>query len=28
MTGPELLEMIVAFKRPIYDAVLGEFGLL
>ena len=28
MTGPELLEAIVAFKRPIYDAVLGEFGLL
>ena len=28
MTGPELLEAIVAFKRPIYEGVLGEFGLL
>jgi putative (di)nucleoside polyphosphate hydrolase len=28
MTGRELLEDIVAFKRPIYEAVLGEFGFL
>jgi putative (di)nucleoside polyphosphate hydrolase len=28
MTGAELLEAIVDFKRPIYEAVLGEFGLL
>jgi putative (di)nucleoside polyphosphate hydrolase len=28
MTGRELLEAIVGFKRPIYEAVLGEFGLL
>jgi putative (di)nucleoside polyphosphate hydrolase len=28
MTGAELLDTIVAFKRPIYEAVLGEFGLL
>jgi putative (di)nucleoside polyphosphate hydrolase len=28
MTGAELLNSIVAFKRPIYEAVLGEFNLL
>jgi putative (di)nucleoside polyphosphate hydrolase len=28
MTGPDLLEVIVPFKRPIYEKVLGEFGLL
>jgi putative (di)nucleoside polyphosphate hydrolase len=28
MTGPELLDAIVAFKRPIYEGVLREFGLL
>jgi putative (di)nucleoside polyphosphate hydrolase len=27
MTGPELLALIVPFKRPIYAAVLREFGL-
>ncbi|PWK61681.1 RNA pyrophosphohydrolase [Roseicyclus mahoneyensis] len=27
MTGAELLSLIVPFKRPIYAAVLGEFGL-
>jgi putative (di)nucleoside polyphosphate hydrolase len=27
MTGPELLEAIVGFKRPIYEAVLSEFDL-
>jgi putative (di)nucleoside polyphosphate hydrolase len=27
MTGAELLGAIVAFKRPIYAAVLAEFGL-
>lgn len=27
MTGAELLGEIVAFKRPIYRAVLSEFGL-
>ncbi|NKX45203.1 RNA pyrophosphohydrolase [Roseicyclus persicicus] len=27
MTGAELLALIVPFKRPIYEAVLGEFGL-
>jgi putative (di)nucleoside polyphosphate hydrolase len=26
MTGPELLDAIVGFKRPIYEAVLAEFG--
>lgn len=28
MTGQELLDAIVAFKRPIYEAVLKEFALL
>ncbi|MFW5655154.1 MAG: RNA pyrophosphohydrolase [Roseicyclus sp.] len=28
MTGSELLDGIVSFKRPIYQAVLGEFGLI
>jgi putative (di)nucleoside polyphosphate hydrolase len=28
MTGPEMLEAIVAFKRPIYEAVLREFDLI
>ncbi|MBF9031251.1 RNA pyrophosphohydrolase [Rhodobacterales bacterium HKCCE3408] len=28
MTGPELLDAIVGFKRPIYSAVLAEFGLV
>jgi putative (di)nucleoside polyphosphate hydrolase len=28
MTGTELLDRIVGFKRPIYEAVLGEFGLV
>jgi putative (di)nucleoside polyphosphate hydrolase len=28
MTGPDLLRAIVPFKRDIYAAVLGEFGLL
>jgi putative (di)nucleoside polyphosphate hydrolase len=28
MDGPELLELIVPFKRPIYEAVLAEFGLV
>jgi putative (di)nucleoside polyphosphate hydrolase len=27
MTGSELLDRIVEFKRPIYEAVLKEFGL-
>lgn len=27
MTGNELLSLIVPFKRPIYAAVLAEFGL-
>jgi putative (di)nucleoside polyphosphate hydrolase len=27
MSGPDLLEAIVEFKRPIYAAVLSEFGL-
>jgi putative (di)nucleoside polyphosphate hydrolase len=27
MTGAELLDAIVEFKRPIYAAVLAEFGL-
>jgi len=27
MTGAELLTLIVPFKRPIYQAVLAEFGL-
>ena len=27
MTGAELLDRIVEFKRPIYEAVLAEFGL-
>jgi putative (di)nucleoside polyphosphate hydrolase len=27
MTGAELLALIVPFKRPIYQAVLTEFGL-
>jgi putative (di)nucleoside polyphosphate hydrolase len=27
MTGSELLTVIVEFKRPIYEAVLKEFGL-
>jgi putative (di)nucleoside polyphosphate hydrolase len=27
MTGAELLEAIVGFKRPIYEAVLSEFDL-
>lgn len=27
MTGPELLDVIVPFKRPIYEAVLQEFEL-
>lgn len=28
MTGPELLGLIVPFKRPIYQAVLAKFGLV
>ena len=28
MTGQDLLNMIVPFKRPIYEAVLTEFGLV
>ena len=28
MTGAELLDAIVPFKRPIYGAVLAEFGLI
>jgi len=28
MTAAELLGEIVAFKHPIYEAVLGEFGLV
>lgn len=28
MTGTEMVENIVAFKRPIYEAVLAEFDLL
>ena len=28
MTGAELLTLIVPFKRPIYSAVLAEFGLV
>lgn len=28
MTGAELLTLIVPFKRPIYQAVLAEFGLV
>lgn len=28
MRGAELLALIVPFKRPIYEAVLAEFGLL
>lgn len=28
MTGPDLLDAIVGFKRPIYAAVLKEFALL
>lgn len=28
MTGAEMLDVIVPFKRDIYAAVLGEFGLL
>jgi putative (di)nucleoside polyphosphate hydrolase len=28
MTGAELLDAIVPFKRPIYGAVLEEFGLI
>lgn len=27
MTAATLLDLIVAFKRPIYEAVLGEFAL-
>ena len=27
MTGAELLGLIVPFKRPIYQAVLAEFGV-
>ncbi|MBF9036875.1 RNA pyrophosphohydrolase [Rhodobacterales bacterium HKCCE2091] len=28
MSGPELVAAIVAFKRPVYEAVLAEFGML
>ena len=28
MSGAEVLSLIVPFKRPIYQAVLSEFGLL
>jgi putative (di)nucleoside polyphosphate hydrolase len=28
MTGQDLLNVIVPFKRPIYEAVLTEFGLV
>jgi putative (di)nucleoside polyphosphate hydrolase len=28
MEGRELLDLIVPFKRPIYEAVLAEFGLI
>ena len=28
MTGAEVLDEIVGFKRPIYAAVLGEFGFV
>ena len=28
MTGQDLLDVIVPFKRPIYEAVLTEFGLV
>lgn len=28
MTGPQVMDAIIGFKRPIYEAVLGEFGFL
>lgn len=28
MRGAELMSLIVPFKRPVYEAVLTEFGLL